>query len=327
MPALQGMIVGLASVVVTFMAGVMLYRIFQARVVASWPSTPGKVVVSKVRLGRRKITGADGERELANYPYVTYTYDVQGTKYTHDRLSVIPPVGDHEVEETLRRYPVGASITVYYDPVRPENAIVERGVAGLGKGIVILLTIAAVFIAGPTFGLQRLHDAVMRVFPNADAQVFVLSGGLGLLATLAAIGSMLGARREKSWPSVQGEVLRSGVEAFQSLTAHPGGSSGAGTTMTLYRPDILYRYEVEGRRYESNAIRLGEAVSDSSPKNAEDVVRRYPVGGLVKVRYDPRNPAIGLLETSAVGYIVLWVLALFLFGVAFSVSGYFDKTR
>ena len=62
---------------------------------------------------------------------VRYTYLVNGTQYSSGRVSL----GDSSTnsssgkEEIVRRYPMGSQVIVYYDPSRPEDALLEPGAA------------------------------------------------------------------------------------------------------------------------------------------------------------------------------------------------------
>ena len=116
-------------------------------------------------------------------------------------------------------------------------------------------------------------------------------------------------------------MVSSNVEPYKVLRR--GGSSG---TMQLYRPAVVYRYQVDGRRYESNQITPGEVFGSSAPETAERTVRRYPVGRAITPRYNPRNPAESVLEIGWGGAVVLWLLAAVFAALAVSVSGYFRRS-
>jgi hypothetical protein len=90
---------------------------------SSWPSTTGTVVMSTVN-----VRYVSGKRKLK--PVVEYTYQVNGLNYQGKYIRV----GDQFV--TFRtavdpylipvRYPMGASVTVYYNPANPVEAGLER---------------------------------------------------------------------------------------------------------------------------------------------------------------------------------------------------------
>ena len=55
------------------------------------------------------------------------------------------------VRRIVDRYPPGSDVTVYYDPSRPEEAVIVRGVSG---AIVAILAFQLVFIALATWFLR-----------------------------------------------------------------------------------------------------------------------------------------------------------------------------
>jgi hypothetical protein len=89
----------------------------------TWPSTSGTVLMSTVQ---SKRTG----RSRSIYPVVVYQYMVNGQNYQSQRIKAgeqflsIRVTG--EAQATAARYPVGASVTVYYNPANPGESALER---------------------------------------------------------------------------------------------------------------------------------------------------------------------------------------------------------
>ncbi|TAK11451.1 MAG: DUF3592 domain-containing protein [Anaerolineae bacterium] len=88
----------------------------------SWPSTSGTVVLSRV-----EVTGGD---HASVSPNVQYTYQVDGQPFqaavvrAGDQFMAIRKSG--EAYKITDRYPVGAQVTVYYNPANPSDACLER---------------------------------------------------------------------------------------------------------------------------------------------------------------------------------------------------------
>ena len=82
--------------------------------------------------------------------------------------------------------------------------------------------------------------------------------------------------------------------------------------MTLYRPVLLYEYEVAGKRFRGSRIAQSPGLNRGVPEFAEKVVDRYPVGSAVAVRYNPRRPDESVLEPRVPGS---WI-----FGAAIGVA-------
>lgn len=65
---------------------------------------------------------------------------------------------------------------------------------------------------------------------------------------------------------------------------------------SVFRLSVKYRYAVDGKSYTGNRI----TASDNYQKtrsSANDVLKKYPVGGEVSVYYNPANPGSSVLKT------------------------------
>jgi hypothetical protein len=132
----------------------------------------------------------------------------------------------------------------------------------------------------------------------------LLGGTLGLLGGLCAVIVPLGLlaglgvflyRRSQqakvakdaaqSWPKTKGMVLKSRVESRRT-----------GNTTSTY-PVVVYRYEVNGKTYESQTIKAGDQfMSVRIMGDAQKTVDRYSVGNQVTVYYNPAKPSEAALE-------------------------------
>jgi hypothetical protein len=122
----------------------------------------------------------------------------------------------------------------------------------------------------------------------------LLLGGFGLIVLALVIASLRDAAAMKRWPIAKGRVLSSKVEEYKEIIK--GQSTSRGGRMTLYRPAVVYEYEVDGNRYESNRITQSPGLNRGVPDFAAEVVHRYPAGNSVDVRYNPRHVAESVLE-------------------------------
>ena len=125
-------------------AGALDYR--EARAMAAWPGTPGRIVASEV------VTAQFRGRALRYAPAVriAYSYTVDGEVYLSERVGVetLPvEAGDAAGQRLLRDYPLSAAVTVYYDPADPANAVLERepptGGFAAGMGLIVLGLVVA----------------------------------------------------------------------------------------------------------------------------------------------------------------------------------------
>ena len=102
--------------------------VMEARSATNWPETQGTITSSRVI-----HTTSTSQTNKSKWYYraeIKYGYEVDGLEYVSDRLdfgtykhkykSEVYPTG------TKNRYPVGKSVTVYYDPIDPEQAVLDR---------------------------------------------------------------------------------------------------------------------------------------------------------------------------------------------------------
>ena len=92
----------------------------------------------------------------------------------------------------------------------------------------------------------------------------------------------------EKWPTVPGTVLSSEVDRSKPLFGKD----------YQYTPKVRFAYEVQGARHEGDTIQFGMMATTTSFQG-EEVIRPYPVGGAVTVHYDPADPKMSVLETSA----------------------------
>jgi len=89
----------------------------------AWQSATGIILMSSVQSNR---TG--NSRSI--YPVVVYQYEVGGKRYQSQRIKAgeqfinVRLAG--QAEATVARYPIGASVTVYYNPSNPSESALER---------------------------------------------------------------------------------------------------------------------------------------------------------------------------------------------------------
>lgn len=94
-----------------------------------------------------------------------------------------------------------------------------------------------------------------------------------------------------------------------------------GHKSTMYRPKIVYSYDVDGKKYSSSSYALVES-SSSNAKWAEGLVALYKEKTEHPCYYNPENPAECVLnpEKSYTGSIICGI-----FGVVFLLVGLFGK--
>lgn len=129
------LIAGAILIVAGLLVGGFMTKVFfDARANRSWPSTTGQVVESRLEIdrpNRRRTSGQRSGRRRSYDAVVRYSYTVGGRSYTSDRFSAATDFfsssNQNRTRDFLNRYPVGANVTVFYNPRQPGSAVLERG--------------------------------------------------------------------------------------------------------------------------------------------------------------------------------------------------------
>ncbi len=129
---LTGMIGAACTIIVPVLViggvGFFLYKRSQqsnaARQAAqSWLSTIGTVLMSSVQSRR-------SGNSTSTFPVVVYQYEVNGKTYQNQTIKAgeqfmnVRILG--QADATVGRYPIGANVTVYYNPANPAESALER---------------------------------------------------------------------------------------------------------------------------------------------------------------------------------------------------------
>lgn len=107
----------------------------QALASQSWPTAPGTVLESKVDTSLRMLSK---NRNYKHVPTVRYAYEVAGKRHEGDRIQfgLTEAASKSVAEQTIKPYPVGGKVNVFYDPKDPAKSVLETSDKA-GKGRVI----------------------------------------------------------------------------------------------------------------------------------------------------------------------------------------------
>ena len=95
----------------------------------TWPSVTGTITSSRVISGNKSSGRGHSRTSAVHYEIrVTYRYPVDGMYFTGNRIKINPDSTTIRkfAEEELLSYPVGKTVTVYYDPENPEKSVLTR---------------------------------------------------------------------------------------------------------------------------------------------------------------------------------------------------------
>jgi hypothetical protein len=273
--------------------------------VSRWHVTIGKVTASKVDI--------NGDSNTYRYtPALIYEYQVAGHSYIGDQIhfATSGQMTPRQAQQQLAPYPPGARVQVYYRPSSPERAVLEPG---FNRAFLLPFFLGAVFAVcgsvGALVALGLVNPEILFGWAESawfEEMLFIALPYAALVAGLAVCGMALSFQRRirasHMWPHARGKVVEADIASEMSSSSSVAGGR-------LYWPEIAFEYEVEGRVYIANTVRLVECHS-SNPEPAERLVRRYPKGTVVDVRYDPADPSQALLEPAAAGVWLFWAVGL-----------------
>jgi hypothetical protein len=298
-----------------------IYKTLQVRAAHEWPSTPGKVVISNSEL--REVKVLDSERESGhrfeqrNFANIVYEYSVSGQKLSNNRVSIGEDRGNFQVAGTIAKYPAGSIVMVYYNPLHPREAVLERdlpqglwGCLGIGTAIVLAV------LFGSAIGLHRIWEFASARLANPQMSVPVVAlAAFGLVAALFALVLRQQSTRAKNWPVVPGIIKLSGLDEYR---AAPSESGRRGSIM--YERKVSYAYRFKDVAYTS----VHASFSSNSKMTSRWVLRLFGMdfqeGAGVKVWVNPENPSEATLNPRAPFGWLLWLIALGLWAVAYVIA-------
>jgi hypothetical protein len=112
----------------------------QASASKNWESTTGQILMSQIEMRRRS-----GRAGMSPFPVVVYEYMVMGQRFQSNRISFGNDIGGSMVASpTVNRYPVGSTVTVYYNPANPAEAVLERKSRSSNVLIFVVIVIFAI---------------------------------------------------------------------------------------------------------------------------------------------------------------------------------------
>lgn len=301
----------------------VVVKLWEIRAAGRWPTTTGKVVASRVQSKRNRPDDdayGFGDTEVSNQPFVEYEYTVAGKKYRCSRVSIAEKIAGTEREAVLARYPVGATVTVFYNPKNPSQALLERTlpfrIMAVGGTAVM-----AFFIGVPVVGAALYHLSVPwleeRVVHRGTAQVVAVVAEFGLAALVFAAVLEAAVRRASRWPTVPGTVVAAEVESFVNVR---NLDSMLDPVRTRYATGVVYVYEVDGHKYAGDRLTLAVRVTATFPMLAARTVAKYPPGRAVTVHYNPLDPGESVLHPRSPLHVVPWLVAAGAFALAWAIA-------
>lgn len=94
--------------------------------VANWSNTSG--IITLATIVRQTERDPDSVMSISFTPHVTYSFEALGQKLTGNRIAYKTLVSKTQkhAQTVIETYPVGKTVTVYYDPKNPSDSVLER---------------------------------------------------------------------------------------------------------------------------------------------------------------------------------------------------------
>lgn len=123
------------------------YGMVKAVLAQSYPETRGEVVHSELE----RHSGEDGYTYGAD---IHFTYEVEGQRFTNEEYAygAWNNSDSSGARKMLRKYPVGKTVRVYYNPSDPSDAVLERGVQGMHAFMLMFMAPFNVVMLGLWYG-------------------------------------------------------------------------------------------------------------------------------------------------------------------------------
>jgi hypothetical protein len=300
-----------------------LVKSWEVREARGWSRTSGKIVVSAPEV--RDVELMDREREdghrleKRNFANVVYEYVVGGRTLRNNRISIGEDLGNFEVARKLARYPVGSSVTVFYNPRRPEQAVLERDLPkGLWGCFGIGSAIAVVIVFGSMFGLKQSYEFFAHHIGRPDLAGLVVGfAAFGLIIALFGAALRRQAALARHWPVVPGRIKVWPMEQYREAS-EPGERRGK----EMFSRRATYTYLYQGVSYTNECARAATAMASDTDKMLARLLARYKDGASVDVSVNPDNPAQASIDPAGDGRIafVLWGIAAIFVALALFVA-------
>jgi Protein of unknown function (DUF3592) len=272
------------------LAAMAAWKGMQLRRAKQWPSAPGRITKSEVSASH--LQTAHEATRIVNGPAIEYAFSSNGRKYAGRRIAIGENTGGPDTEATLARYPLGAHVTVYFDPDDPENCVLERNAPSFMPGQGCATTLASLAAIGfIVYWLTSRYETVIApLWGTGDGRVTLVAAAIGLLNLMAYVGSLIIAKQRTTWGTVRGVVVDSRAQASKRRSSKARD--------VIYTPIVEYSYRVNGRDFRSRQIGPDDQGEDTLA-DAQKKSAKFPKGGNFTVYFDP-NPGNAMLEAPLV---------------------------
>lgn len=127
------------------------YEMVKTVLAQSYPETRGEVIHSELE----EVSTEDGYTYGAD---IHFTYQVDGQSYTSEEYAYGAWNNSNSsgAKKMLRKYPVGKTVRVYYNPSDPSDAVLEHGVSGGHAFMLMFMAPFNVVMLGLWYGVAAM---------------------------------------------------------------------------------------------------------------------------------------------------------------------------
>ena len=235
---------------------IVVSKLWEARRAATWPQVAGRIVKSTIEARHQRSAGE--ATAVTNVPVVEYEFAVAGTTYRGTRISIGEDSGGANTDTTLARYPVAATVMVYYDPADPTDCVLERDIPHeFGRGCALMVAVAATVIAGVYWLATSGKDLVAARLPaDANPPLVVLTSAMGAVVLAFFLAGRRMSKDAAGWPVTRGTVVISSTETVCQ--------TDRGRELIFHAPVVEFTYQAHGHEYRSRQITLGTKLAGKS---------------------------------------------------------------
>ncbi|PJB80880.1 MAG: hypothetical protein CO090_03805 [Acidobacteria bacterium CG_4_9_14_3_um_filter_49_7] len=136
-----------------------------AKASKSWPSVQGTVMESTLTSYKSTSGSGSKKRSTTMYkPQITYRYKIAGKEHVGDKVTMSDGGSSSTsyAKKTIKKYPAGATVKVFYDPEVPADSVLEPG-ATLVSYVPFWFGLVFAIIGGFTF-LGGIFRVIRKIF-------------------------------------------------------------------------------------------------------------------------------------------------------------------
>lgn len=150
------------AVLFAFFVFLLIYGGKKAIQSNQWQSVKGRIISSEI--SERRTESEQGSKFIRSAK-VVYQYSVNNKRYTSTRISFWKKT---YAEISIKRYPAGKRVVVYYAPKNPKESVLDKGLSiGFYVLAFIMLFFASLLVISLVIYINRKYEYII-IMENAN---------------------------------------------------------------------------------------------------------------------------------------------------------------